>query len=77
MHLKFKRTEFASWYIFLISAVPLEVTFQSPVDKFGTVVGENPTPYGILALWAVNGLSIVYVDLLSKNCPSDFSNVEY
>ncbi len=26
----------------------------------GTLVGENPTPYGILALWAVNGLSIVY-----------------
>ncbi len=23
-----------------------------PVDNFGTVVGENPTPYG--ALWAVN-----------------------
>ena len=32
----------------------------NPVDNFGTVVGENPTPYGILALWAVNGLSIVY-----------------
>ena len=31
-----------------------------PVDNFGTVVGENPTPYGILAFWAVNGLSIVY-----------------
>ncbi len=31
-----------------------------PVDNFGTVVGENPTPYGNLALWAVNGLSIVY-----------------
>ncbi len=31
-----------------------------PVDNFGSVVGENPTPYGILALWAVNGLSIVY-----------------
>ena len=30
-----------------------------PVDNFGTVVGENPTPNGILALWAVNGLSIV------------------
>ncbi len=33
-----------------------------PVDNFGTVVGENPTPYGILALWVVNGLSIVYWD---------------
>ncbi len=33
-----------------------------PVDNFGTVVGENPTPYGILALWAVNSLSIVYWD---------------
>ncbi len=33
---------------------------RDPVDNFGTVVGENPTPYGILALWAVNGLSIVY-----------------
>ena len=31
-----------------------------PVDNFGTVVGENPTPYEILALWAVNGLSVVY-----------------
>ncbi len=31
-----------------------------PVDNFGTVVSENPTPYGILALWTVNGLSIVY-----------------
>ncbi len=31
-----------------------------PVDNFGTVVGENPTPYGNLALWAVNSLSIVY-----------------
>ncbi len=27
-----------------------------PVDNFGTVVGANPTPYGILALWAVNCL---------------------
>ncbi len=34
-----------------------------PVDNFGTVVGENPTPYGILALWAVNSLSIVYWDV--------------
>ena len=32
-----------------------------PVDNFGTVVGENPTPYGILAFRAVNGLSIVWV----------------
>ena len=32
---------------------------SNPVDNFGTVVGENPTPYGILALWAVNSLSIV------------------
>ena len=30
------------------------------VYDFGTVVGENQTPYGILASWAVNGLSIVY-----------------
>ncbi len=32
---------------------------RNPVDNFGTVVGENPTPYGILALRAVNSLSIV------------------
>ncbi len=31
-----------------------------PVDNVGTVVGENPTPYGILALWVVNSLPIVY-----------------
>ncbi len=35
-------------------------TYSYPVDNFGTVVGENPTPNGILALWAVYGLSIVY-----------------
>ena len=34
-----------------------------PVDNFETVVGENPTPHGILALWAVNGLSIVNWDI--------------
>ncbi len=28
--------------------------FCFPVDNFGTVEGENPTLYGILALWAVN-----------------------
>ncbi len=28
-----------------------------PGDNFGTVVGENPTPYVILALGVVNGLS--------------------
>ena len=38
------------------------------LPNFGTVVGETPTPYGILALWAVNGLSIVYwVNELLKN----------
>ncbi len=36
-------------------------------DNFGTVVGENPTPYGILALWAVNGLSIVCWDEFDLN----------
>ena len=29
-----------------------------------TVVGENPTPYGILTLWAVNGLSIVCWEMI-------------
>ncbi len=38
-----------------------------PVDSFGTVLGWNPTPYGILALWAVNGLSIVYWVLLQQH----------
>ncbi len=33
--------------------------WNNPVDNFGTVVGENPSCYGILPLWAVNGLSIV------------------
>ncbi len=32
------------------------------------MVSENPTPYGILALWAVNGLSIVYWDVLVNRC---------
>ncbi len=27
-----------------------------PVDNFGTVVGENPSCYGVLPLWTVNGL---------------------
>ncbi len=30
-----------------------------PADNLGTVVGENPSCYGILPLWGVNGLSIV------------------
>ncbi len=35
-------------------------SFESiPVDNFGTVVGENPNSYGLLALWAVNSQSIV------------------
>ncbi len=37
-------------------------TDRHPVDNFVTVVGENPSCYGILPLswlWAVNGLSIV------------------
>ncbi len=38
-----------------------------PVDNFGTVVGENPTPYRILALWVVNGLSIIYWDIRPAN----------
>ncbi len=38
--------------------------YTLPVDNFGTVAGENPTPYGFLALWAVNGLSIVYWAML-------------
>ncbi len=33
-----------------------------PVDNFGTVVGETPSCYGILSLWAVNRLSIVCWD---------------
>ncbi len=37
-----------------------------PVDNSGTVVGENPDSYAILALWAVHGLSIVcWVDVQS------------
>ncbi len=40
--------------------------YVNPVDNFGTVVGENPTPYGILALWAVNELSIVYWEATTK-----------
>ena len=32
---------------------------KNPEDNFGTVVGENLSCYGILPLWAVNGLSIV------------------
>ena len=38
------------------------VYIQIPADNFGTVVSENPTPYVILAVWAVNGLSIVWWD---------------
>ncbi len=50
-----------------------------PVDNFGTVVGENPTPYGILALWAVNSLSIVYWDVKVSECDGliDYANCIY
>ncbi len=47
----------------ILTAGKMQIVFHllmGPVDNFGTVVGENPTPYGILALRAVNGLSIVY-----------------
>ncbi len=37
--------------------------FRIPVEN---VVGENPTANGILAMWAVNGLSIVYSDMTYK-----------
>ncbi len=40
--------------IYFVNAV-----MPCPGDNFGTVVGENQTPYGILSMWAVNGLSIV------------------
>ncbi len=36
-------------------------------DNCGTVVGENLTLYGNLALWAVNGLSIVCWDIIQTN----------
>ncbi len=49
------------------NCLPLTPTIASvnPVDNSGTVVGENMTPYGILALWTVNGLSIVYSEATS------------
>ncbi len=34
----------------------------TPRDNSGTVVGRDPTRHVILALWAVNGLSIVCWD---------------
>ncbi len=41
-------------------ALTQRALFLDPVDNFGTVVGENPTPYGCLALmgcqWTVNCL---------------------
>ena len=51
-------------YIFFLplSDYANEADLHTPVDKSGTVVGENPDPYAILALWAVNGLSIVCWD---------------
>ncbi len=54
----------AHWDLTIMSMMQCNIhlceLFVFPVDNCGTVVGENPTPYGILALWAVNGLSIVY-----------------
>ena len=47
-------------WISLITYKDLVFSIKYPVDNFGTVVGENPNTYGILALWTVNGLSIVY-----------------
>ncbi len=43
-----------------------------PGDNFGTVVGEDLTPFVILASWAVNGLSIVCwpcLHLLTSHVP--------
>ncbi len=44
----------------LMCLIKTLIIYIYAVDNFGTVVGENSTPYGILALWAVNGLPIVY-----------------
>ncbi len=56
-------------HIVIIVPRPLMVTPNyNPVDNFGTVVGGNQTPYGILALWAVNGLSIVYWEWSDNVC---------
>ena len=50
---------------FTLTSLPLNLTevghiVQWPSRRFWDVVGKNPTPNGILALWAVNGLSSVY-----------------
>ncbi len=50
--------------------------FCNPVDNFGIVVGENPSCYGILTLWAVNCLSIVCWELIYDWYHSDlFDNL--
>ena len=43
----------------LLCKVQVHIGVSKKGDHFGTVVGEDPTDYVILALWAVNGLSIV------------------
>ncbi len=50
----------AWWMIYGFFAGEVRVMLHFPVDNFGTLVGENLSCYGILSLWAVNGLSIVY-----------------
>ncbi len=54
----FKKYEGQSFCVF---------TFWSSGDNFGgTVVGEDANPYVILALWAVNGMSIVWWEVTSN-----------
>ncbi len=47
---------------------------RCPVDNFGTVVGENPSCYGILPLWAVNRLSIVCWVVIIASCAMNFKD---
>ncbi len=56
-HFESQQNEFDTLFWLCLEELP-------PVDNFGTVVGENPAPYGILALWAVNSLSIVFWALI-------------
>ncbi len=41
----------------------INIIAPDPGDNFETVVGENLTPYGIVAMWTVTGLAIVWSGL--------------
>ena len=57
--------------------ISLKGWLNNPADNFGTFVGDDPSCYRILALWAVNRLSKMFTDrICPRGTTRDFSDFE-